>query len=107
MAKPEWKPVPEALAEYGDFLTIHTTTADADTEYAEQLLLDPLPLLIQNIPGVEAGWSVSVERVNGQEAVGRLKPPRKVLFTWTVIPSLSQVHGVLYRLPNHTASSAS
>ena len=43
--------------------------------------------------------------MNGQEAVGRLKPPKKALVTWTVIPSLSQVHGVLYRLPpNNTAS---
>jgi len=105
MAKPEWTHVSEAFGDFRETLTIYTTTADADSEYAEQLLLDPLPLLVQNIPGVKEDWSVSVERVNGQEAVGRLKPPRKALVTWTVIPALSQVHGVLYRLPpNNTAS---
>ena len=99
MAKPEWAHVSEAFGEYREALMIHTTIADADSEYAEQLLLDPLPLLVQNIPGVTENWSVSVGRVNGEEAMGRLKPPRKALFTWTVIPALSQVHGVLYRLP--------
>ncbi|HWM14762.1 MAG TPA: hypothetical protein VNO56_09795, partial [Gaiellaceae bacterium] len=94
MEKPEWTPV-EAFGEDQDSIRIYTTEAAANSEYAEQLLLDPLPLLVQNIPGVKEDWSVSVERVNGQEAIGRLKPPRKALVTWTVIPALSQVHGVL------------
>ena len=105
MAKAEWTHVSEAFGEDREAIKIYTTKADADSEYAEQLLLDPLPLLVQNIPDVAPDWSVSLERVNGQEAVGRLKPPKKALVTWTVIPSLSQVHGVLYRLPpNNTAS---
>jgi hypothetical protein len=102
--QPKWTPL-DAFGEDQDSIRIYTTEAAANSEYAEKLLLDPLPELVKNIPGVEAGWSVSVERVNGQEAVGRLKPPRKALVTWTVIPALSQVHGVLYRLPpNGTAS---
>ncbi|MGH3013680.1 MAG: hypothetical protein ACRDNR_05555 [Gaiellaceae bacterium] len=105
MAKPEWIQVSEAFPDYQEALAIYTTTADADSEYAEKLLLEPLPLLVQNIPEVKEDWSVFVARVNGQEAVGRLKPPRKALVTWTVIPTLKQVHGVVYRLPpNGTAS---
>jgi hypothetical protein len=106
MEEPEWTRV-EAFGKYARVIQVYTTTADADTEYAEQLLLDPLPILMENISEVGDDWSVSVERVNGQEAVGRLKPPRKALFTWTVIPSLNQVHGVLYRLPEAVAVTAS
>ena len=104
MAKAEWRRLSEAFDEDQDAIRIYTTTAAADSEYAEQLLLDPLPLLVENIPEVAPDWSVSLERVNGEVGVGRLKPPRKALFTWTVIPALNQVHGVLFRLPPTTAS---
>lgn len=102
--KAEWTHVPDAFAEDRDAIRIYTTTAAADSEYAEQLLLDPLPLVVENIDEVEPDWSVSIERVNGEVAVGRLKPPRKALVTWIVIRSLSRVHGVLYRLPPNAAA---
>ena len=104
MAKAEWRRLSEAFEEDQDAIRIYTTTAAADSEYAEQLLLDPLPLLVENIPEIAPDWSVSLERVNGEVGVGRLKPPRKALFTWTVMPALSQVHGVLFRLPPTSAS---
>jgi hypothetical protein len=104
MAKAEWRRLSEAFDEDQDAIRIYTTTAAADSEYAEQLLLDPLPLLVENIPEVAPDWSVSLERVNGEVGVGRLKPPRKALITWTVMPALSEVHGVLFRLPPTTAS---
>lgn len=105
MAKPEWTQLSEAFGEFGEVLTIFTTTADANSKYAERLLLDPLPLLVRNIPAVNRDWSVFVQRVNGEEAMGQFKPPRKALVTWIVIPSLSQVHGVLYRLPPDSTAS--
>ena len=104
MAEPNWTPV-EAFSEDRDAIRIYTTTAAANSEYAEELLLDPLMKLVENIDEVAPDWSVSYEWVNGQVAVGVLKPPKRLLFTWIVIPSLSQVHGVLYRLPpNGTAA---
>lgn len=102
--RPEWTRV-EAFGDDPEAITLYTTTARANTEYAAELLLDPLPLLVENIPEVEGSWSVSVERVNGQIGVGLGKPPRKALFTWTVIPSLNLVHGVLYRLPPDGATA--
>jgi hypothetical protein len=104
MAKAEWRRLSEAFDDDQEAIRIYTTTAAADSEYAEQLLLDPLPLLVENIPEVAPDWSVSLERLNGEVGVGRLKPPRKALFTWTVMPALSQVHGVLFRLPPTSAS---
>src|SRR5687768_7835389 len=98
MPKPEWTQLSEAFSEDQEAIKIYTTEAPANSLYAEQLLLDPLPKLVRNIPEVQRDWSVSLERVNCQEAVGRRKPPKKALVTWIVIPSLSQVHGVFYRL---------
>ena len=95
---PEWTYV-EAFADDREAIKIYTTVAAANSEYAEELILDPLPLLVENIEEVTPEWSVSLERVNGEVGVGRLKPPRKLLATWTVMPALNQVHGVVFRLP--------
>ena len=100
----EWNYVSEVFGEDRDAIKIYTTVAAANSEYAEQLLLDPLPLLVKNVDEVTPDWSVSLERINGEVAVGRLKPPKKLLATWTVMPALSQVHGVLFRLPPTSAS---
>lgn len=99
MPKAAWSHVSQAFDDYGEVLTIWTTTVDAKSALAERLVLDPLPELVKNIPEVESDWSVSLERVNAESGLGRLRPPKKALFTWTVIPSLTRVHGVLYRLP--------
>jgi|SRR5688572_12244103 len=103
--EPEWNYVSDVFVEDRDAIRIYTTVAAANSEYAEQLLLDPLPLLVENVDEVTPDWSVSLERVNGDVAVGRLKPPKRLLATWTVMPALSQVHGVIFRLPPNAAKA--
>ena len=99
MTDPEWRAVEADVFQKDDRddLAVFTTTVDADSEIAEQLLLDPLPLLAENLEGVTNDWTVSLERVNAEEPVRR--GPRKLIAIWAVIRRLRRVCGVVYRVP--------
>ena len=80
MADPEWR-FPESSELFSEDvlryenIALATLTVDADSDLAAELLLDPLPILIENIEGVDESWSVSVDRVTAQYGVGPRSTP--------------------------------
>jgi len=99
MAHAEWRPVEaEAFQERDrDDIAITTVTVEAESDLAVELLLDPLPHLVENLAWVTDQWTVSVERVNAELRVGR--GPRKLIAIWVAVRPLQRVCGVLYRVP--------
>jgi hypothetical protein len=114
MAEIDWRPVDRAAfqKEDRDRIALLTATVGAQTELAEQLLLDPLPQLIEGAAELDYGWqideswTVSLGRVNAEEAVGLQKGPRKVIAVWVLLPLMKHAHGVAYRVPADSEQSA-
>jgi hypothetical protein len=100
MKSGEWRPVgAEVFSEEDrDHVALYTETVDSRSELAEELLLDPLPHLREKLQ-LEGDWAVTLDRTNAEVGVGTLKPPRKIIVTWIVLPKLTRVHGVVYRRP--------
>jgi hypothetical protein len=99
-AEIEWEPIKVgAFEEAGEKVALWTAKVESESELAQELLLDPLPLLSERIEQVESNWTVSLERVNAHKGGGPRKGPRKIIVMWTVVPDDSHVHGMVYRLP--------
>jgi hypothetical protein len=82
------------------YVSLATFTVDADTEFAKQFLLEPLPFLAENLDGVDRDWEVSLERVN---AGVRLSGPRKLVVVMIVLTLVRSIRVVAYRLPEDAA----
>ncbi|HEY7206693.1 MAG TPA: hypothetical protein VH416_00520 [Gaiellaceae bacterium] len=78
-----------------DHVAIYTTTLEARSELSRELLVDPLPLLVENLPEVTPDWTVSIERVNAESA---LKGPRKLICVFVLFPTLERVQAFLLRV---------
>jgi hypothetical protein len=77
-------------------ITLHTTVVDARSHLAQELFINPLPLLVKHVEGVEEDWTVSILRANAERS---LKGPRKLVLSWTAIHELKMMQGVAYRSP--------
>jgi hypothetical protein len=103
MTDPDWRRpesselFPEDVLGAED-LAVATLSVDADSELAGELLLDPLPILAENIEGVGTDWSVSVHRVNAERGVGLMSGPRKLVLLLLLIPSREHVAAFAYRI---------
>jgi hypothetical protein len=104
MADPEWR-FPESSELFSEEvldyenIALATLTVDADSDLAAELLLDPLPILIKNIQGVDESWSVSVDRVTAQYRVGGEAGPRKLVLSFLVLHSHQHVAALAHRVP--------
>jgi hypothetical protein len=78
------------------YVSIYTLTVDAESDFSAELLADPLPILTRSLVEVDEGWTVSVERVNAEIM---LKGPRKLIWIFTVLPTLQRVQAVALRVP--------
>ena len=77
------------------YVSIYTLTVDAESDFSAALLAEPLPILARSLVEVDEGWTVSVERVNAQLA---LKGPRKLIWIFTVLPTIQHVKAVALRV---------
>ena len=80
MAHAEWRRVEAKCSRrraIGTDIAITTVTVEAESDLAVELLLDPLPHLVENLAWVTDQSTVSVERVNAELPVGR--GPRKLI----------------------------
>jgi hypothetical protein len=108
MADPDWRRPRSSELFSEDVLeteelAVTTLSLDADSELAAELMLDPLPVLAENIDGVGTDWTVSVNRVNADRAVGPMRGPRKLVFLLLLIYSRKHVAAVAYRVSERGA----
>jgi hypothetical protein len=114
MPEIDWRPVSSNAFQEADRnrIALATATVKSESELAEQLLLDPRPQLIEGVGQlgydlqVDESWTVSLGRVNAEEAVGLKKGPRKVIAVWVLLPQMKHAHGVVYRVPADSEQSA-
>ena len=97
----EWRQLSTAEAfrpEDQEDVAVYAVTVDVSdpSGLASQLVLDPLPLLIENIDWVDEGWSVTVNRVNAD--ISLTGGPHHLMVIWVVIRKLLTVHGTAYRV---------
>jgi hypothetical protein len=97
MDEVEWRQVErETFAEDDrEHVAIYTATLEARSELAREVLIDPLPLLVENLPEVTPDWTISIDRVNAEVA---LKGPRKLICVFVLFPTLRRVQAVALRV---------
>jgi hypothetical protein len=104
MADADWQRVPDELfqEDLRGEIVVKFVTVEAESELAEELLLNPRRQLVANFEGVVTeDWSVSLERVNAE--LGIRIGPRKLVAIWIAVAPLRRVHGVVYRAPSEAA----
>ena len=114
MAEIEWKQVSSDAFQEVDQERIGamTATVKSESELAAELILDPLPLLIEGAGQftyafqVDDSWTVSLDRVNAEVPVGPGKGPRKIIIVFVLLPLMSQAVGVVYRVPKDAVQAA-
>jgi hypothetical protein len=97
----EWRQLSTAEAfrpEDQEGVAVYAVTVDVSdpSGLASRLVLDPLPLLIENIDWVDEGWTVTVNRVNAD--ISLAAGPHHLMVIWVVIRKLLTVHGTAYRV---------
>ena len=107
MAEIDWRQVgSEAFQEVDrERIALLTATVKSETDLATELILDPLPQLIEGAAQFDYGfqvdesWTVSLERVNAEVPVGPGKGPRKIIVVFVLLPLMSEAQAVVYRVP--------
>jgi hypothetical protein len=103
MTEPEWgrfelaEIFPEPAHEY---VSLATFTVDADSDFAREFLLEPLPFLAERIEPIERDWTVSLERINADRV---MIGPRKIVAIVIFVEELRTARVLVYRLPQEAA----
>jgi hypothetical protein len=99
MAEPEWgKFEREQVFAHPahEHVSLATFTVDADSEFANGFLLEPLPFLAKTVDAIDEDWTVSIERINADRV---MRGPRKLVAIVVSIPELRLARVLVYRLP--------
>jgi hypothetical protein len=72
-----------------------------DEEAAKDLMLDPLPLLVNEIPEVQEDWEVTIHRVDAQFGFWwpPMGGPHHLCVLLMALPRFSRVHLLVHRFP--------
>ena len=103
MIEPEWgrfelaEIFPEPAHKY---VSLATFTVDADSDFAREFVLEPLPFLSEQVELIEKDWTVSVERINADRV---MIGPRKIVAIVISIEELRTARVLVYRLPQEAA----
>jgi hypothetical protein len=103
MAEPEWgsfelaEIFPDPAHKY---VSLATFTVDADSDFAQEFLVQPLPFLSDKVELIDEGWTVSLERINADRM---MIGPRKILAIVICVEELRTARVLVYRLPQDAA----